>query len=156
MYFQPKKLTVLYATGKIFKCEYIVCVWTSCIFIYELKICTIIIKCSFSSVTQLAITFLPRSKCLLISWLQSPSAVILEPKNIKSATVSTASPFTCHEVMGPDAMILVFWMLSFKPTFSLSSSTTVVKTQSIFHWLWDPVVDQSRKNLKKTVSQSCK
>ena len=52
------------------------------------------------------ITFLPRSKCLLISWLQSPSAVILEPKKIKSDTVS---PSICHEVMGPDAMIFIFW-----------------------------------------------
>ena len=58
--------------------------------------------------SRLVITFLPRSRCLLISWLQSPSAVILEPKNIKSATVSTVSPSICHEVMGPDAMILVF------------------------------------------------
>ena len=66
---------------------------------------------------RLVITFLPRSKHLLISWLQSPSAVILEPKNIKSATVSTVSPSICHEVVGPDAMILVFWMLSFKLTF---------------------------------------
>ena len=56
-------------------------------------------------VSRLVITFLPRSKRLLISWLQSPSAVILEPKKIKSATVS---PTICHEVMGPDAMILVF------------------------------------------------
>ena len=56
----------------------------------------------------LVITFLPRSKRLLISWLQSPSAVILEPKKIKSDTVSTVSPSICHEVMGPDAMILVF------------------------------------------------
>ena len=71
--------------------------------------------------SRLVITFLPRSKCLLISWLQSPSAVILEPKEIKSATVSTVSPSICHEVMGPDAMTLVFWMLSFKPTFSLSA-----------------------------------
>ena len=54
------------------------------------------------------ITFLPRSKRLLISWLQSPSAVILEPRKIKSATVSTVSPSICHEVMGLDAMILVF------------------------------------------------
>ena len=69
------------------------------------------------------ITFLPRSKCLLISWLQSPSAVILEPRKIKSATVSTVSPSICHKVMGPDAMIFIFWMLSFKPTFSLSSFT---------------------------------
>ena len=57
---------------------------------------------------RLVITFFPRSKCLLISWLQSPSAVILEPKKIKSATVSTVSPSICHEMMGPDAMILVF------------------------------------------------
>ena len=67
------------------------------------------------------IAFLPRSKCLLISWLQSPSAVILEPKKIKSVTVSTVSPSICHKVMGPDAMIFIFWMLSFKPAFSLSS-----------------------------------
>ena len=53
-------------------------------------------------------TFLPRSKRLLISWLQSPSAVILEPKKIKSVTVSIVSLSICHEVMGPDAMILVF------------------------------------------------
>ena len=53
------------------------------------------------------ITYLPRSKCLLISWLQSPSAVILEPKKIKSATVSTVSPSICYEVMEPDAMIFV-------------------------------------------------
>ena len=73
--------------------------------------------------SRLVITFLPRSKRLLISWLQSPSAVILEPRKIKSATVSTVSPSICHEVMGPDVMIFVFWMLSFKPTFSLSSFT---------------------------------
>ena len=58
--------------------------------------------------SRLVITFLPRSKRLLISWLQSPSAVILEPQKIKSDTVSTVSPSFCHEVMGPDAMILVF------------------------------------------------
>ena len=56
--------------------------------------------------SRFVIAFLPRSKRLLISWLQSPSAVILEPKKIKSATVSTVSPSICHEVMGPDAMIL--------------------------------------------------
>ena len=55
-----------------------------------------------------SITFLPRSKRLLISWLQSPSAVILEPPKMKSYTVSTVSPSISHEVMGPDAMILVF------------------------------------------------
>ena len=64
--------------------------------------------------SRLVITFLSRSKHLLISWLQSPSAVILEPRKIKSATVP---PSICHEVMGPDAMIFIFWMLSFKPTF---------------------------------------
>ena len=58
--------------------------------------------------SRLVITFLPRSKRLLISWLQSPSAVVLEPPKIKSATVSTFSPSICHEVMGLDAMILVF------------------------------------------------
>ena len=68
----------------------------------------------FNMLSRLVITFLPKSKHLLISWLQSPSAVILEPRKIKSATVSTVSPSICHEVMGPDAMILVFWMLSFK------------------------------------------
>ena len=57
--------------------------------------------------SRLVIAFLPRSKCLLISWLQSPFAVILEPKTIKSVTVSIVSPFICHEVMGLDAMILV-------------------------------------------------
>ena len=61
------------------------------------------------------IAFLPRRKHLLISWLQSPSAVILEPKKIKSVSISIVSPSSCDEVMGLDAMILVFWMLSFKP-----------------------------------------
>ena len=62
----------------------------------------------FNMLSKLIITFLPRSKCLLISWLQSPSAVILEPEKIKSVTVSTVSPSISHEVMGLDAMILVF------------------------------------------------
>ena len=72
----------------------------------------------FNMLSGFVIAFLPRSKHLLISWLQSPSAVILEPIKIKSDTVS---PSISHEMMGPDAMIFVFWMLSFKPTFSLSS-----------------------------------
>ena len=62
----------------------------------------------FNMLSRLVIAFLPRSKHLLISWLQSPSAVILEPKKIKPVTVSTISPSIYHEVMGPDAMILVF------------------------------------------------
>ena len=67
-----------------------------------------VISLLFNMLSTFVIAFLPRSKCLLISWLQSPSAVILEPKKIKSVTVSTVSPSICHEVMGPDAMILVF------------------------------------------------
>ena len=62
----------------------------------------------FNMLSRLVITFLLRNECLLISWLQSPSAVILEPPKIKSDTVSTVYPSICHEVMGPDAMILVF------------------------------------------------
>ena len=62
----------------------------------------------FNVLSRLVLTFLPRSKCLLISWLQSPSAVILEPPKIKSDTVSTVSPFIYHEMMGPETMILVF------------------------------------------------
>ena len=62
----------------------------------------------FNMLSRLVIAFLPRSKCLLISWLQSPSAVILEPKKIKSLTVSITSPSVCHEVMGPDDMNVEF------------------------------------------------
>ena len=76
----------------------------------------------FNMLSRLVIAFLPRSKCLLISWLQSPSTVSLEPPKIKSVAVSTVYPSLCHEVMGPDTMI---WMLSFKPTFSLSSLTFI-------------------------------
>ena len=63
----------------------------------------------FNMLSSLVITFLPRSKHLLISWLQSPSAVILEPQKIKSDTVSTVSPSICHEVMGPDAFRPAFF-----------------------------------------------
>ena len=77
----------------------------------------------FNMLSRLGIAFLPRSKCLLISWFQSPSVVILESKKIKSLFISIVSPSICHEVMGWDAMILVFSMLSFKPAFSLSSFT---------------------------------
>ena len=79
----------------------------------------------FNMLSKLVIAFLPRSKHLLISWLQSPSAVILEPLEVKSLTVSIVSPSICLEVMWPDALIFVFWMLSFKPTFSLSSFTFI-------------------------------
>ena len=62
----------------------------------------------YNMLSRFVIAFIPRNKCLLIPWVQSPSAVILEPPEIKSATVSTVSPSVYHEVMGPDAMIFVF------------------------------------------------
>ena len=77
----------------------------------------------FNMLSKLVMAFLPKSKHLLISWLQSSSAVILEPEKIKSLTVSIVSPSICLEVIGPDAMNFAFWMLWFKPTFSLSSFT---------------------------------
>ena len=67
-----------------------------------------VISLLFNMLSRLVIVFLPRSKRLLISWLQSPPAVILEPKKIKFDTVSTVSPSISHEVLGPDAMIFVF------------------------------------------------
>ena len=79
----------------------------------------------FKRLYRFVIAFIPRSKPLFISWLQSLSTVILEPRKIKSVTVSTLSSSICHEVMGLDAMILVCWMLSFKPVFSLSSFTFI-------------------------------
>ena len=84
-----------------------------------------VISLLFIMLSRLVITFLPRSKRLLISWLQSPYAVILELKKIKSVTVSVVYPLIYHEVMGPDATVLAFLMLSFKPTFSLSSFTFI-------------------------------
>ena len=83
-----------------------------------MDLCWQVMSLFFNMLSRLVITFLPRSKHLLISWLQSPSAVILEPPKMKSDTVS---PSISHEVMEPDAMIFIFWMLSFKPTFSLST-----------------------------------
>ena len=93
-----------------------------------LTVCTFVSKVMsllFNMLSRLVIAFLPRSKHLLISWLKSPSAVILKPKKIKSVTVSIVSPSICYEVMGLDAMILFIWMLSFKPAFSLSSFTFI-------------------------------
>ena len=78
----------------------------------------------FNMLSRLVITFLPSSEPLLIS-RKSPSVVTLDPPKIKSATISTVSPSICHEVVGPDAMNSVFWMLSFKTTFSLSSYTFI-------------------------------
>ena len=95
-----------------------------------MDLCWQIMSLLFNMLSRLVITFLPRSKHLLISWLQSPSAVILEPHKIKSDTVSTISPSLSHEVMGLDERILVFWMLSFKPKFSLSSLTFIKRLLS--------------------------
>ena len=84
-----------------------------------------LICCMFNMVAQTLSrffrAFLPRSKRLLISWLQSLSTVLLQPKKRKSVTASMFSPSICQEVMPPDATILVFWMLSFKPAFSVSN-----------------------------------
>ena len=88
----------------------------------------------FNRRTRFVIVFLPRSKHLLISWMQSPSSVILEPK--ETVTVPIVSPSICHEVMRPDAMIFVFWVLSFKPTFSLSSFTFIKRLISSFSLRW--------------------
>ena len=79
----------------------------------------------FNILSRFVIAFLLRSKHLLISWLRLLYAVILEPRKIKSVTVSSVSLSICHEVMGPDAMIFAFWMLSFNPTFSLSFFTFI-------------------------------
>ena len=76
--------------------------WTRWIFVGK------VMSLLFNMLPRLGITFLARSKHLLISWLQLPSAVILEPPKIKSLTISIVSPSICHEVMGPDAMVLVF------------------------------------------------
>ena len=77
--------------------------------------------------SRFVIAFLARNKHLFFSWLQSPSAVILEPKKIKSVTVCIVSPSIFHEVKGPDAMLYIFWMLGFKPTFSLYFFTFIKK-----------------------------
>ena len=79
-----------------------------------------VVSLLYNTLSRVVQVFLPRGKHLLISWLQSPSAVILEPKKIKSLTVFIVSSSICHEVMGLVAMIFVFWMLSFRPSFSLS------------------------------------
>ena len=86
----------------------------------------------FNMLSRLVIAF--SKKCLLLSWLHSTYAVIWEPKKIKSVTISIVSPSICHELMGLDAIILVFGMLSFKPTFSLSSSLSL-RSPLVLHFL---------------------
>ena len=98
--------------------------WTRWIFVGK------VISLLFKLLSRLVIAFLPRSKHLWISWLQSPSTVILEPHKIKFLTVAIVSPSTCHEMMGLDSVILVFWILSFKLTFSLLSFTFIKRLLS--------------------------
>ena len=107
----------------------------------------------FKMLSRLVITFLPRSRWLLISWLQSQSAVILEPPKIVSHCFH--SPSICHEVMGPDAMILVFWVLSFKPIFSLSCFSVIKRLFSRVHYvlcaeyiMWNAGLDESQAGIK--------
>ena len=87
----------------------------------------------FNMLSRLVIAFLPRSKRLLISWLRSPSAVILEPPQIKSLTVSIVSPSISREVMGLDAVILVFWMFQFYFNFFLLYFMNVSVLSQLFH-----------------------
>ena len=100
----------------------------------------------FNMLSRLVITFLARRKHLLISWPPSPSGVILEPlPKIKAVTISTVSPSICHEVIGPDALILVFCMLGFKPTFSLFSFTFIKR---LFSYLLSAIRVVSSAHLK--------
>ena len=110
--------------------------------------CWQIMSLLLNMLSRLVITFLPRSKCLLISWLQSPSAVILEPRKIKSASVT---PSICYEVMGPDAVILVFWMLSFK-----NSILSILRLFSIWSKLerWKSSINGYLVSFKPTFSLS--
>ena len=94
-----------------------------------------VISLLFNMLSSLAIGFLPRSNSPLISWLQSTSAVIWEPKKIKSVSVSIVSPSICHKVMVPDAMIFVFWMLSFNPAFHSTLSHSSRGSLVPFHFL---------------------
>ena len=117
-----------------------------------------VISLLFNMLSRFVIVFLPRSKHLLISWLQSPSAGILEPKKVKSVTVSIVSPSTCHEVMGPDAMIFIFLMLSFKPGFSIFSFTFIKRlfSSSSLSAIWVvssayQVIDISPSNLDSSL-----
>ena len=109
----------------------------------------------FNMLSRFVIALLLKSKCLLISWLQSPSLVILEPKKIVSLCLH-CFPSICHEVLGLDAMILVFWMLSFKPTLSLSSFS-FIKMKSLHFLSYDGVfciceiIDISPSNLDSSL-----
>ena len=114
-----------------------------------------VISLLINMLSRLIIAFPPRSKHLLISWLQLPSAVILEPKKMKSVIVSIVSPSICHEVIGLDVMILVFWMLSIKPTFSLFFFTFIKRlfssSLSAIRVVSSQVIDISPRNLDSSL-----
>ena len=114
--FKSSALSLLYGLALMSVCDYRKTIALTIQTFVSKEMCLL-----FNTLSRFLMAFLPRSKCLLISWVQSPSSQILEHKKIKSATVSIVSPSICHEVMEPSAMILVFWMWSFKPAFSLSS-----------------------------------
>ena len=95
----------------------------------------IVMSLLFNMLSRLVSTFLSRCKRFLIPWLKSPSAVILMPRKMKSTTVFTVYPSIGHEVMEPDAVTLVFKMLSFKPTFSLSSFTFMKRFFILLHFM---------------------
>ena len=114
--------SLLYGPTLTSICDY----WKNHSFDY-VDLCWQVMSLLFNMLSRFVIAFLPRRKHLLISWLQSLSAVILEPRKIKSITVSTFPPSICHEVMGLDAQILVFWMLDFKSAFPCSPFTLIKK-----------------------------
>ena len=117
-----------------------------------------VISLHFNILCRLVITFLPRSKCLIISWLQSPSAMILGPSSPQKIMSATVSPPICHEVLALDAIILAFRMLSFKPIFSLSSFSFIKRlfsssSLSVKGWchLQSEVIDISSGNLHSSL-----
>ena len=114
-------LSLLYGPTLTFIRDY----WKNHSFKYIWTFVVKVMSLLLNRLPRFVIAFLPRSKFLLISWLQSPSTVILEPRKIKSAAAFTFSPFICHDVMGLDTLNLVVLMLSFKPAFSLSSFTFI-------------------------------
>ena len=126
-----KGFSIVFSSTTVWKHQFFgaqPCLWYIHIWLLKktiaLTICTFVstmMSLFFNILSRIFIAFLPRSKCFLISWLQWLSAVILEPKKIKSLTVPIVSPSICHEVMGPDAIVLVFWMFSFNPNLSFSS-----------------------------------
>ena len=128
-------LSLLYGPNLTFIQNY----WKSHSF-ESMDLCQKVMSLLLNMLSRLVIAFFSRSKHLLISWLQLPSAVILEPKKIKSVTVSIVSPSICHEVMGPDAMTLLFWMLSCKPASSPLSRCSLVLLHFLpFGWCHLPI-----------------